>query len=74
VLAGENRGRSLEHEFVVRELAGPHLADEHGIARYEHRFRLDRSWKSDQLRVVAFVQDGVSGEVLQALSGSCPAR
>jgi hypothetical protein len=75
VSAGENRGRRLEHDFVVRELAGPYPLDGQGIARYHHGFRLDRTWKHDDLHVAAFVQHAGSGEVLQALAlGRCSPR
>ncbi len=68
VLAGENRGRRLEHDFVVRELAGPYALDAQGVARYSHAFRIDRAWRPAQLRVAAFVQHQGSGEILQALA------
>lgn len=62
VTAGENRGKRLEHDFVVRDLAGPFAP---GTTR--HRFMLHPNWKNKDLRVTAFVQDAASGEVLQAL-------
>lgn len=65
VSAGENKGRRLTHDFVVRELAGP--LDVDGGAMAVHRFRIASSWKTKDLGVTAFVQDGVSGRVLQAL-------
>jgi hypothetical protein len=73
VLRGENRGRRLEHDFVVRELAGPYAIDPQGMARLGHEFRTDRSWKREALHLAAFVQVPESGEVLQALVlGRCP--
>ena len=75
VSAGENRGRRLEHDFVVRELAGPFPLDAQGTARYDHGFRLEPAWKRDDLHVAAFVQHESSGEVLQALAlGRCASR
>ena len=72
VLAGENRGRRLEHAAVVRELAGPFALDARGAARFEHEFRLERAWKRGDLSVAAFVQSDTSGEILQALAmGVC---
>ncbi|HKA44712.1 MAG TPA: DUF1223 domain-containing protein [Burkholderiales bacterium] len=67
VFAGENRGRRLEHDFVVRELAGPFRFDTSGAVRLAHSFRLDRTWKKSDLHVAAFVQDENSGEALQSL-------
>lgn len=69
VKAGENRGKRLEHDFVVRDIAGPLPADARGAA-IEHRFRLDPQWKTGDLGVAAFVQDIRSGDVLQALACS----
>lgn len=75
VLAGENRGRRLEHDFVVRDLAGPFALDAQGSARLVHGFHVDRAWKRDDLNVAAFVQNEASGEVLQALVvARCTAR
>ena len=73
VSRGENRGRTLEHDFVVRELAGPYALDGQGTTRFRHEFRADRSWKRGDLHVAAFVQSESSGETLQALVvGRCP--
>jgi hypothetical protein len=64
VSAGENRGKKLEHDFVVRELAGPFAAD----AAINHKFKIAPSWKTRDLAVAAFVQTAATGEVLQALA------
>lgn len=69
VAAGENRGASLRHDFVARDIATFPL----GAGReYRARFARKPGWKAADMRVVAFVQDHASGEVLQALS-SCGA-
>lgn len=64
VSAGENKGKRLEHDFVVRELAGPFAAD----AGITHKFRVAPAWKTRDLAVAAFVQTAASGEVLQAVA------
>lgn len=64
VNAGENRGKRLEHDFVVRELAGPFPA--HGAIN--HKFRVAHAWKTRDLSVAAFVQTASTGAVLQALA------
>ena len=64
VSAGENRGKKLEHDFVVRELAGPFAAD----SAINHKFKIAPSWKTRDLSVAAFVQTAATGEVLQALA------
>jgi hypothetical protein len=68
VKAGENNGRILHHDFVVRELAGPVSIDSQGATQIEETFNLQRDWKLQDTGVVAFVQNARSGEVLQALA------
>lgn len=63
VRAGENRGKRLQHDFVVRDIVGPLPA-----GNFTHRFTLDARWKRDDLAIAAFVQDARTGEVLQALA------
>lgn len=66
VAAGENASRSLRHDHVVRELAGPF-----DTRATHHRFMLQPEFKQENLGVVAFVLDG-RGRTLQALAGACP--
>ena len=68
VIAGENRGKYLQHDFVVRELAGPFATVAGKITNFSHDFRLDRTWKPKDLHVAVFVQNETSGEVLQAMA------
>ena len=70
VEAGENKGRTLRHDFVVRELAGPLALDADGL-RHRQTFVLDPRWKRQDLHVAAFVQHGRTGDVWQALAASC---
>jgi len=63
VRAGENRGKRLEHDYVVRDLAGPFPKG--AIA---HAFAVDKRWDRGNLFVASFVQDAKSGDVLQALT------
>ena len=67
VMRGENRGRTLEHDFVVRTLAGPFVVAPRGATALRHTFQLHPEWKRGDLHVAAFVQDAASGDVLQAL-------
>ncbi len=67
VNSGENKGKRLEHDFVVRELAGP-FAINTANAPIKHKFRVAPSWKTRDLSVAAFVQTAATGEVLQALA------
>ena len=68
IKAGENSGRTLHHDFVVRELLGPISLDQQGNARFQQTFNLKSRWKLQDSGVVAFVQNNRSGEVLQALA------
>lgn len=67
VTRGENRGRKLRHDFVVRALAGPFRTTPGKAVEVNHTFRVDSTWKAKDLHVGVFVQDSGSGEVLQAL-------
>jgi hypothetical protein len=73
VKAGENRGRRLEHDFVVREWIGP-LAFGEGLKLEETRaLPLLPGANAKNLGVAAFVQNRSTGEVLQALMlPACP--
>ncbi len=65
--AGENAGKLLRHDYVVRELIGPFRLPASGASSFQHRFTLGADWKRDDLGVSAFVQDAATGEVYQAL-------
>lgn len=66
VRAGENRGRDLAHDHVVRRLV-PLGAVAAGGTAFRYVFRPGADWKRADLAVSAFVQDPRTGEVLQAL-------
>ena len=67
VAAGENRGRRLEHDFVVREWIGP-IGFGEGLKLEERRaLPLLRGANAKNLGVAAFVQNRSTSEVLQAL-------
>ena len=67
VRAGENTGKVLSHDFVVREMIGPLRADGSGRLRWSGTVALPGNWKRPDLGIAAFVQDVRSGDVLQAL-------
>ncbi len=67
VKAGENRGVTLKHDYVVREWLGPLAFGADGKARLEKIITPPKGSPTNDLGVVAFVQDGANGEVLQAL-------
>lgn len=67
VTAGENRGRRLRHDFVVRELYGPFEMDAAGSVKISRLLEPAPPWKTADLHLAAFVQDESTGAVLQAL-------
>ena len=68
IATGENRGKRLNHDFVVRELSPPRPAGADGELNFRHRFILKPDWKRSDLYVAAFVQNERSGKALQALA------
>jgi hypothetical protein len=73
IAAGENAGKQLRHDYVVRALVGPIPIPAAGVLPIRHTFALAHDWKRADLGVSAFVQNTVSGEVYQALQmGLCP--
>ena len=62
VRAGENRGATLRHDYVVREWFGP--LEVGGATQFKKAIVLERAWKAKDLGVAAFVQAG--SELLQA--------
>lgn len=67
VRAGENGGKTLRHDYVVRRLIGPLAPDRTGHLALRQQIALEPGWKPADLGVAAFVQDRNSGEILQAL-------
>ena len=67
VQAGENKGKTLPHDYVVREWIGP-IAFDAGLNVAEKRtLPLLPGANPKQSGVAAFVQNRSTGEVLQAL-------
>lgn len=64
VSAGENRGATLAHDYVVREWWGPIAFDGTGGAALERPLDAQRLSRGG---VAAFAQDRRDGEILQAL-------
>ena len=68
VRAGENEGRTLHHDAVVRRLAPPLKLNFSETLRVDQHVLLDKTWKTNDLSVVAFVQSTRNNEVLQAIA------
>jgi len=67
VSAGENRGKTLAHDFVVRQWLGPYALPESGSLVEKRSLALRSSAVARNSGVVAFVQNTYTAEVLQAL-------
>ena len=68
VTAGENRGATLKHDHVVRELVGPIPVRLDGNLEIVRSISFARDWKLADLSIVAFVQSNRDGEILQAIT------
>lgn len=66
VRAGENRGRRLRHDYVVRTLFRPVAVVTGKVTRHEAQLTLPADWKLGDLGVAAFIQHNRTAEVLQA--------
>lgn len=65
---GENDGRKLQHDYVVRQLLGPYSQSKSGDqVRREQTITLQPEWKREDLSIVAFAENPKTGEVLQAV-------
>ena len=71
VPAGENKGKTLRHDFVVRKLVGPLALDDNGNITHVDRFDLGRNLKPQDINLAVFVQHPQSGDILQALTARC---
>jgi len=74
VRAGENGGKKLHHDYVVRELVGPLRIAFTGTLALERRLRLRPDFKPEQTGVAIFLQRRDNGEILQAIAlpSACP--
>jgi hypothetical protein len=66
VTAGENAGKRLNHDYVVRELAGPFSIGLDGRIPLEHRIKLQSDWSAERMGIAIFVERRDTGEVLEA--------
>lgn len=67
IQAGENARRSLRHDFVVRQLAGPFALNARGQLQHKLTFMLKPDWKPHDMGLAAFIQRA-DGRALQALA------
>ena len=69
VLRGENQGRNLTHAAVLRSLTRVRMPQA-GSSQTTASVSLDKTWKTENLRVVAFLQDRKSLHILGAAASS----
>lgn len=65
IKAGENNGRELKHDYVVREFFGAYQLSNNN--EFSKNFTLKPEWKGKPAGAVIFVQDAKNGEILQSL-------
>jgi hypothetical protein len=65
IKAGENNGRELKHDYVVRDFYGAYPIDRQNA--FAKNIQLKPEWKSRAAGAVLFVQDARNGEILQSL-------
>jgi hypothetical protein len=66
VQAGENVGRQLKHDYVVRKLFGAYQIN--SLNQFNKNFTLGESWKNKDAGAVIFIQDSTNGEIIQSLA------
>lgn len=65
VSAGENSGRELKHDYVVRDFLGAYQLSNKN--EFSKNITLKPEWKGRNAGAVIFVQDSRNGEILQSL-------
>lgn len=65
VKAGENNGRELKHDYVVRDLLGAYQVN--NMNEFSKNITLKPEWKDRNAGAVIFVQNPKNGEILQSL-------
>ena len=68
VTAGENHGRTLRHDAVVRHWVGPLAPGQSGKWLVQQRLNLKKDWKYADLGVAVCVFHLKDGDVLQAVA------
>lgn len=65
VNAGENNGRELKHDYVVRHFFGAYQLS--NLKTFNKNFNLKPEWKDKAAGAVIFLQNSQNGEILQSL-------
>jgi hypothetical protein len=69
---GENEGKQLHHDYVVRQFYGPFTQSKTGEHTQTPKLirqsvLIDQDWQQRELSLVAFAQNPRTGEILQAV-------
>jgi hypothetical protein len=64
--AGENNGKELHHDYVVRDFLGPYQMN--NLNQFNKQFTLHKAWQQRDGGAVIFVQNSQTGEILQSLA------
>jgi hypothetical protein len=64
--AGENNGKELHHDYVVRDFFGAYQMNKQ--LAFNKQFTLNKAWQQRDGGAVIFVQNSQTGEVLQSLA------
>ena len=70
--AGENAGRTLKHDFVVRHWSNPYRLQA-GMTQKSVVLPIGKDWNKQNLGVAVVVLDSENGETLQAVSATVAA-
>jgi hypothetical protein len=68
VTDGENAGRTLHHNFVVRKWIGPLAINHQGQLRWSQVVDLAEEWQAKDIGVVGCVLNTRNGDTLQAIT------
>ena len=65
---GENEGKILHHDYVVRKIHGPFVKKTSDkTVSFQQVIQFERDWKKKNLGLVAYAQEKHNGNVLQAV-------
>ncbi|MDO8961529.1 MAG: DUF1223 domain-containing protein, partial [Methylophilus sp.] len=64
--AGENNGKELKHDYVVRDFFGAYQMNKQ--LEFNKQFTLNKFWHQRDGGAVIFVQNSQTGEILQSLA------
>lgn len=66
VTAGENAGARLNHDYVVRELAGPFSIGAVSRTSLDYRMKFKSDWNAERMGIAIVVERSDTGGVLEA--------